>query len=75
MIKVYDVTEFQQQLLDYMWTLETKEEVEAWARCLTPAMYREVMVLEEMLMLSIIDHEVEKMQEFPQILQKIKNIT
>ena len=32
MIKVYDVTEFQQQLLDYMWTLETKEEVEAWAR-------------------------------------------
>lgn len=74
-IKVYDVTEQQQQLLDHMWQIDTSEELEAWARTLTPAMYKEVMVLEEMLMLSIIDNEVEKMESFPQIMQLIKNIT
>lgn len=73
-IKVFDVTKHQQQLLDQMWQIDTAEELEAWARTLTPAMYNEVMVLEEMLMLSIIDNEVEKMDSFPQVMQLIKNI-
>lgn len=71
-IKVFDVNKHQQQLLDHMWQIDTSEELESWARTLTPAMYKEVIVLEEMLMLAVIDNEVEKMESFPQILPLIQ---
>jgi hypothetical protein len=68
MIRVYDINKFQQNLLDIMWELDSKEDLELWAKHLTPAMRRECETLEQLLMLSLIDSEVEKMDKFPEVM-------
>jgi len=74
MIKVHGVNQFQQQLLDIMWELETQEDLEAWASKLTPAMRRECEILEQLLILALIDSEVEKMDRFPEVMFKLHQI-
>lgn len=68
MIKVHDINKFQQNLLDIMWELDSKEDLELWAKNLTPAMRKECETLEQLLILSLIDSEVEKMDKFPEVM-------
>jgi len=46
-----------------MWSIETEEELADWIRGLPPVLVKEVMVLREMLILSMIDEELEETKD------------
>lgn len=62
-IKVEGVSKQQQQILNIMWNINTTQDLNQWMNTLTTAMRNEAEVLEQMLMISIIDAEVDKHQD------------
>ncbi len=57
---IHGLTESQTKLLDKMWSIETEEELTVWVRSLPELMVKEVIVLRELLILSMIDEELEE---------------
>jgi hypothetical protein len=60
---LHGITQDQCKLLDKMWSIETEEELADWIRGLPPVLVKEVMVLREMLILSMIDEELEETKD------------
>jgi hypothetical protein len=69
---LYGITEDQRKLLDTMWNIETEEELASWIRSLPALLVKEVMVLREMLILSMIDEELEETNDTSLALKMIE---
>ncbi len=69
---LHGITQDQCKLLDKMWSIETEEELADWIRGLPPVLVKEVMVLREMLILSMIDEELEETKDTTMARQMIE---
>ena len=65
MPKIDGLTVEQCKLLDELWACDTTEELESLIYSKSGEELREIISLREMIMLSLIDEEVEKMDSFP----------
>jgi hypothetical protein len=66
------MSESQCRLLDKMWSLETVDELERWIRSLPEETVKEVIVLRELLILSMIDEELEERNDTAMARQMIE---
>ena len=69
---IHGLTEGQTKLLDKMWSIETEEELTSWVRSLPESMVKEVIVLRELLILSMIDEELEERNDTTMARQMIE---
>lgn len=73
-IVINDLTDFQVELLDRMWQLDTVDELENFISTLSPEMAKEVRVLQKMLIISHIDDIVDNMTYYPDAEEMLRNI-
>lgn len=73
-VVINDLTDFQVELLDRMWQLDTVDELENFISALSPEMAREVRVLQEMLVMAHADDIVDNMTYYPDAEEMLRNI-
>jgi len=76
-MKIDGLNKKQIKLLDYMWKIPTREELDQWLAELPDEDFRTCTLLLKMVMLEAIDEEVNSMDRFPEAiiaLDKIINI-
>ena len=64
----------QKKLLDIIWSFQELEDLDGWIQGLNKKKRREATTLKQLVILATIDERVEKMTEFPDILDIVNQI-
>jgi len=70
MIQIHNLTEYQVEMLDHMWSLETLEEYEEWYNLLDEEDQTLAESLQEMIILAEMDNLMEDCKDAKEVLKK-----
>ena len=70
MIKINNLTEYQVEMLDHMWSLETIEEYEEWYNLLDDADQQLAESLQQMIILAEMDNLMDDCKDAKEVLKK-----
>lgn len=74
-IVVHDINQQQKEMIDKMWSLDTRDDLERWIATLPRPQQQEARTLEEMLVWAVIDQQVDEMTHYnlaANMIEKIK---
>lgn len=74
MMVIRGVNRKQKKLLDIIWSFQELEDLDGWIRGLNKKKRREAVTLKQLVILATIDERVEKMTEFPDIIDIVNQI-
>lgn len=73
-MRIEGLTSEQVKILDELWACETQEDLEQYVANKSEQQLQEIITLREMIILSHIDEQVEKMGRYPDVEKILRNI-
>ncbi len=74
MMVIRGINRKQKKLLDIIWSFQELEDLDGWIQGLNKKKRQEAKTLKQLVILATIDERVEKMTEFPDILDIVNQI-
>lgn len=74
-MKLEGLTPLQCEIADALWSLGSSEECQAWLNTLPTPIYKEALIVMELMLIASVDEYVDEMWEYPDaqaIIEKIK---
>lgn len=74
-MQIEGLTPLQCKIADVLWTLGTVDDCKRWLNTLSPSIYKEALVVMELMIQAAVDEHIEEMEYYPdavELLDKIK---